>query len=229
MKRVRTFFIRFVALLLFALVSRSAWADTIFDSGLITFAASGTQFGRIARNGIPSDWSGPKPFPGVTGAPTSRAFEVFTVNSGNFPFLQISFSDPTVSFFDSAYLNSYNPVNSPPNYGLNVNYLGDPGLSEPFGVDASFFQIVVPTHTDIVIAVNELNPGGGRGKNFRFLVEGFYDTEYSDVAAVPEPASILLVGGGLAVLGIARWKKGSRGSAKILTRNNANRKKERVS
>src|SRR5262249_2825942 len=120
-----------VLLIAFVLVPKLLLASTIYDTGLVTFTPTGTQFGRIARDGVASDWSEPKTFPGVTGAPTPRGYEVFTVNSGPFPFLQILFDDPTASLFASAYLNPYAPVNVAPNYGLNVNYLGDPGSTQP--------------------------------------------------------------------------------------------------
>jgi hypothetical protein len=120
---------RATVLLCLLLAATFARAAVIFDSGLVTFAPTGTQFGRISRDGVASDWSGPKPFPGVTGAPTTRGYELMTVNSGPFPFLQISLDDPAAALFDAAYITAYTPVNSAPNYGLNVNYLGDPGLT----------------------------------------------------------------------------------------------------
>jgi hypothetical protein len=139
-----------------------AGGTVIFDRGSDTFAATGTQFGRIARDGDASTWGSDKPFPGVTGAPAERGYEVFIVDSGIFPFLQISLDDPAAGLFVAAYLNSYNPVNVAPNYGLDVNYLGDPGSSQPFG-NPSFFQIQVALHSQIVLPVNEINPGAGAG------------------------------------------------------------------
>jgi hypothetical protein len=180
-----------------------AHAAIIFDSGLVTFAATGTQFGRIARDGTASDWSGPKPFPGVTGAPAARGFEVITVNSGLFPFLQISLDDPNAALFDAAYFPTFTPVNAGPNFGLDVNYLGDPGSSEPFG-NPSFFQIVVAPNTNVLIAINEVNPGGGAGQPFDLLVEGFVDTQFDDT---PEPSAIILFGSGIAFFGVLRRKR----------------------
>jgi hypothetical protein len=190
-----------------ALITPLLHAAIIYDSGNIAFSPTGTQFGRISRDGVASDWSGPKTFPGVTGAPTARAYEVITVNSGPFPFLQISFDDPAALLFDAAYIASYAPVNSPPNYGLNVNYLGDPGITEPFG-NPTFFQILVAPHTNVLIPINEINPGGGTGATFDLLVEGFFDTAFNDI---PEPSPILLIGCGAGILALLRWKKHIRG------------------
>jgi hypothetical protein len=185
------------------LAATFARAAIIYDSGLTTFSPTGTQFGRISRNGVPSDWSGPKAFPGVTGAPAARAYEVITVNSGLFPFIQITFDDPGVLLFDAAYITAYQPVNVAPNYGLDMNYLGDPGLSEPLG-NPSFFQIVVAPHTDILIPINEVNPGGGNGAQFQLIVEGFFDTAYDDV---PEPSAFILFGSGITLIAILRRRR----------------------
>jgi hypothetical protein len=190
------------------LVANTGRAEIIFDTGLLNFAATGTQFGRISRNGVASDWASPKPCPGVTGAPAARGYETFTVNSDVYSYLQISFDDPTVSLFASAYLNSYTPVNVSPNFGLNVNYLGDPGLSQPFG-NPSFFQILVAPFANVVIPINEINPGGGAGRPFELLVEGFYDADYNDRTTVPEPSSLMLLGTGAASLVAARRKRHS--------------------
>jgi hypothetical protein len=167
-----------------------AQAGLILDTGLFSFTPTGTQFGRVARDGNSSIWGVAKTFPGVTGAPTARGYQTFTIHNLDRQFLQISLDDPDVVLFDAAYLNSFNPVNVSPNFGLNVNYLGDPGLSEPLG-NPSAFQIVVPVNSTIVIDINELNPGGGSGHMFELVVESFYDANFSET---PEPSSLLLAG-----------------------------------
>jgi hypothetical protein len=192
-----------------------AQSALILDTGTVTFAPTGTQFGRISRDGIPSDWTGPKTFPGVIGAPTARAYEVITFNTGPFPFIQINFDDPAAVFFDAAYFPTYNPVNVPPNYGLNVNYLGDPGITQRAG-NPSFFQIVSAPSTNILIAINEVNPGGGTGGHFQLLAEGFFDTDFSDTPHAPEPSSLILFGLGAALLGALRYRKNRVGGGSLL-------------
>lgn len=187
-------------LLLAALQTTAVKAAVILDTGTVAFSATGTQFGRLSRNGESSTWGSLKDFPGVTGAPAARSYETFTIDNGGFPFLQISLDDSTTSLFVSAYLGSFNPVNVAPFYGLDINYLGDPGLSQPLGVP-SFFQIQVPLHSQIVIPINEVNPGGGAGSPFDLVVEGFYDANYSEV---PEPGSFALLAAGAAVAGVLR-------------------------
>ncbi len=197
------FMIRLTLGLALSIAAVPAQASVILDTGLLTFTADGIQFGRLARDGTPSDWSAPKDFPGVIGAPTPRSYELFTIDSDIYSFLQISFDDPLVQFFVSAYLGSFVPVNAAPNYGLDTNYLGDAGLSQPIG-NPSFFQIVVAPHSQIVIPIVELTSGAGTGRPFSLLVEGFLDTEYNDVPQVPEPATAVLLGSGLAVSALLR-------------------------
>jgi hypothetical protein len=207
-----------VLVLVLGLVPELALGATIYDSGPMTFTPAGTQFGRISRTGRPSDWSGPKPFPGVSGAPAARAYEVITVNSGPFPYLQILIDDPTASLFDAAYRNSFTPVNIAPTYGLNVNYLGDPGLTQPFG-NPSFFQIVVAPFTNVLIVINEITPGNGLNKPFRLMVEGFYATNYKDsVPSASARSSPLLFVSGAVAPGVERRKPREASGRDIYTR-----------
>jgi len=185
------------------LLAGFAHAGVILDTGVVTFSPTGTQFGRISRDGNASVWGVMKPFPGVINAPTALAEETFTIHNLDRGFLQISLDDPAAVFFDAAYRNSFNPVNVSPNFGLDVNYLGDPGNSQPAG-NPSAFQIVVPVNSTVVINVNEVSPGGGTGHQFELLVEGFYDSSFSEV---PEPSALLLASGGVVLLSFLRYRR----------------------
>ena len=179
---------------LLLLAGSMAHAGVIFDSGIVAFNPTGTQFGRVSRNGLASDWGEVKLFPGVSGTPTERAYESFQVDIADRTFVQISLDDPSATLFCTAYYSDYEPVNAAPNYGLDVHYLGDAGTSQPFG-NPSFFQIVATRNSTLTIVVNELNPGAATGHSFEVWAEGFYDASYSET---PEPASLLLAGGALA-------------------------------
>lgn len=207
------------AVLLAVLATQPASAEPIFDSGVVAFAATGTQFGRISRDGITSIWATPKAFAGVIGAPAAREYQAFTIDSGIYEFLQILLDDPGAQLFAAAYGGAYTPVNVAPFYGLNTNYLGDAGESQPFG-NPSFFQIVVPRHTMVTIVVNEVNAGSGAGSDFSLLVEGFFDVDYNDITTepdpgdngggggggtVPEPSPFSLAG--TAVAALAMWRR----------------------
>jgi len=176
--------------------SAVSYGTIIFDSGVIALSAgSPTQLGRISRDGIISDWSSPKVFPGTINPATSYHYENYLVPIQYFPFIQISFDDVSgqANTFASAYLNSYNPANKA------LNYLGDAGSSGNFfGVDPIAFQVLVDTGNTLVVVVNDANAAGaGVGQPYRIIVEGFSDTNFNE--ATPEPATMLLSGGGLGV------------------------------
>src|SRR5262249_15136069 len=65
-------------------------AGILFDSGTVTFSNTGTQFGRITRDGNASEWGDVKTFPGVTSAPTALAYDLFSITTDDRTFIQIS-------------------------------------------------------------------------------------------------------------------------------------------
>jgi PEP-CTERM motif-containing protein len=189
---------------LITLLTIAGQAAVLLDTGYIPFAGTGVQFDRLSRNGESSTWGTVKSFPGTIGDPTPRAYELFSVNSGIYRFLQISLDDPFALLFVAAYLNSFDPVNSPPFFGLDVNYLGDPGLSEPLG-NPSFFQIQVPQHSTVILPVNEIDPDSGAGAPFNLIVEGFGNAQFGEV---PEPASFgLMAVGAILLAGSTRLRR----------------------
>lgn len=180
-------------ILLSAVLSASlSFGATIFDSGLATVKATDpVQTGRLSRSGVPSDWSSPKAFPGVLNTTVSYHYTTFVLSSIMFPYIQVTIDDVsgTGLTFASAYLNAYTPNSTGPNYGLNLNYLGDAGSSgNYFGTDPVSFQVVMPIGGTLVLVVNDAT-GGGIGQPFRLLVEGFADTSFNDA---PEPATYAL-------------------------------------
>lgn len=194
-----------LAILCCSMLSVDAQADVLFDSGSVNFTQTGTQSGRLNRDGIVSTWSTPKSFPGVLFPTVSYAYELFSVNTGIYSYIQVSFDSATTNFFDSAYLASYSPGGLDPNYGFDVNYLGDPGRSGNQGGLPEVFQVVVLPNSNLVIVVNAvtaLNSGGLPGGLFDLKIEGFTS------APVPEPTTLLLVSFGLVGLaGVRRIKK----------------------
>lgn len=184
---------------LFTLLSASiSFGATLYDSGLVALsAASPVQAGRLGRNGVLSDWSAPKDFPGVLNTTTSYQYEAFVLPSILYPYVQISVDDVsgTAQTFVSAYLNVYTPDNTAPNYGLDVNYLGDEGDSGNLAGNPRAFQAVLPVGSTLVLAVNDTSAtGDGIGQPFRLIVEGFTDTNFSEA---PEPATFAYVVAGL--------------------------------
>lgn len=194
-------------LLLSALLSASfSFSATIFDSGLATVKATDPiQTGRLSRSGVPSDWSVPKAFPGVLNTAISYHYTTFVLPSIMYPYIQITIDDVsgTAQTLASAYLNAYTPNAIAPNFGLNINYLGDAGTSgNYFGTDPVAFQVVMPIGGTLVLVVNDAS-GSGIGQPFRLLVEGFVNTSFNDA---PEPATYGLFAVALC-LGLAVVKK----------------------
>jgi hypothetical protein len=180
--------------LLGAFLTATAQAEILFTITDTTLVASDpTQLGRLSRDGIPSDWSGAKAFPGVINTTTSYHYHTYVIPVFNAPFVQITVDDPLAAIFASAYVNSYNPSS------LSTNYLGDAGSSGNFfGVDPAFFQVVVPAFSNLVLVINDpAAANGGLNKQFSLVVEGFADTDFNDPPALPEPAAIVLSGSGL--------------------------------
>jgi hypothetical protein len=175
-----------------------------------------TQLGRLSRDGVPSDWSGSKAFPGVLNPTTAYHYRAYLIDVGLTPFIQISDDTTTGNLFFSAYDTTYAPNSAgAPNFGFNLNYLGDAGFSgDPFPGDPQFFQVLVPiNHMLLVIVNNTLASNVGVGDPFHLLVEGFIDSEFTDPvpAPVPEPTTMVLSMTGLAFLALKRARLRARG------------------
>lgn len=179
----------------------SAFAvDLLNVSGALN-AGDFSQLGRLSRSGVASDWSGPKAFPGVINTSISYHYETFAVNVGNTPYIQISFDSVSPNTFASVYQTSYDAGNK------STNYLGDAGTSgNYFGTDPLFFQVIAAPFSTIQVVVNQTASGSnGLGDPFNIIVQGYIDSQYTDPPAVPEPASLTLLGFGVAAL--ARRKR----------------------
>ena len=92
-----------------------------------------------------------------------------------------------------------------------MNYLGDAGASGNFfGTDPRFFQVVDQTAANspsgfgtVILVLNETATNGGLNSPVSVLVEGFSDTDFSEV---PEPVTSTLLGAGLLVL-VVRYRR----------------------
>jgi hypothetical protein len=166
---------------------------------------SPTQLGRLSRNGIPQDWSGDEPFPGVINTGVTYNYMTFMVPIGDLNFVQISIDDPAVTEFASAYTTSYLPNSAgAPNFGFDTNWLGDAGSSGNFfGVDPVFFQVVAPEFSTLIVVVNNTSPGVFNVP-FTLTIEGFSDANFDET---PEPSSLILAGSLVMLLTLWRFRR----------------------
>ena len=110
--------------------------------------ASPTMTARVSRNGIPSDCSAAKAFPGTIATTVGYAVSPALTNASSQPvctlFTLTTSASCAVNVFATAYLGSFNPAN------LAANYLGDPGASSA----VSSFTAIVPANASVVFALS---------------------------------------------------------------------------
>jgi len=195
--------------MLLLLATMCAQADVLLDSGTLSFAPTGTQLGRLSRNGVIPDWTTPSTFPGVINPTTSYGFETLTFNTGQYQYIAVDVDSTSAVLFVSVYKNSYNPAN------LMLNYLSDAGSSgNLFGTDPIAFYFIADPFTNLVLVINETTANAGRGQAIAVAAEGFCDTSYGDVpngtcapvTQTPEPGSMMLLGTGLSLV-VQRLRK----------------------
>ncbi len=208
MKKMKHLRATALTMLTTVLLCATASATDLLNVNSQVQATDPTQLGRLSRNGVPQDWSGSEPFSGEINTTTTYHFTTFVIPATVAtlgPFIQISLLDlgPVASqgnLFVSAYQNSYNPASK------STNWLGDSGSSpNAFGVNAVFFQVLVPAGASLVIVINNTAAAnGGVGEPFNLLVESFSNNQFSPAAAPEGGPSALLLGVGVAGLYLLR-------------------------
>ena len=112
--------------------------------------ATGTQVGRINRNGVVSACGTAKSFPGTISG--SHTFDSYTFTACQSACMEVGISASTsgVNLFSSAYSPSYDPND------IGTNYAGDAGLS----TSTQSFGITANAGTDYTIVINDVAGNG---------------------------------------------------------------------
>ena len=156
---------------LFASVSTPAMGAVIGSYAGTWTASETTQLGRIYRDGVPSDGTGSKTFPGGMNLTTSYGIRLYTFhNAGPAAVFDLQGEMANnASFFTAWQGGAYDLtfMNNAP------NYLGDAGGSSPSGG----FRFLAPADSDFLISVNTVQ-STAVGNTFSFTV-----------SSTPEPAT----------------------------------------
>jgi hypothetical protein len=171
-----------------------------------------TQNGRLSRNGIPQDWLGSEPFPGVINSSATYSYATYYFPASDFygaPYIEISFYDYYEAYglvngsglFSSAYSTSYDPTS------LSTNWLGDQGSSgNYFGIDARYYDVYLD-NAPLVLVVNSAN-ASGLNDPYIIDISAYADSSYGEPALTPEPSSLVLLTSGIAgVVGLYRRRR----------------------
>ena len=148
---------------------------------------------RLFRDGVPSVYGTPKAFPGTFTGPVF--VKTFLVSNPYNTISDLEVTNTTDSsvfnVFLSAYAGSFDPNN------LALNYLGDTG-SSPDPLNPQTMGIQIAPNTDVILMASSLNLTDNIGTSF--TIEG-------TLTPVPEPASMLAIGAGLAALAARKRRK----------------------
>ena len=200
-------------------VSSPACAVDVTSGSVALGSADSTQQGRLVRNGVPQDFAGDEQFPGENNLSTTFAYTTkdvaFAANAIQDVYYDITFDDVATDLFASAYLNSYDPSKKA------SNWLGDAGTSgNDFGVDALYFDVMVPKGEKLLLVFNSAVPGLPTTSIGNYFVSAYSDAEYDEnfSSAVPEASTWLMMILGFGAVGGVMRSAHRKSEAKITRR-----------
>ncbi len=126
-------------------------------------ASSGTQTGRLLRNGTASTCAAPKTNPGLNDTDPGRAYHAytFTNTASSAVCFTVTLTQPGNTLFVLAYGNAGLVTSAP-----DTNYLADAGSSTA----TATFSFNVPAGESFTLAVHEVAAGGGGGTAYTLSV-----------------------------------------------------------
>lgn len=144
-------------------------------------AVTGTQTGRLVRNGVASTCASPKASPGQQDAVVGRRYDAYTFTASASGCTTVTLNGNIVLFLAVYNNGGYVPTNT------TTNYLADAGVSGA-STSLSFNAVAGQAYT---IVVHEVNVGGGLGVNYTLNVNG---PIANACAAVPTAANVSIAG-----------------------------------
>jgi hypothetical protein len=183
-----------------------AYAVDVTSGSISLSTSDNVQLGRLSRNGVPQDFASDEAYPGEVNPTVSYAYKTlpvaFAANASQDVYYDITFDDADTDLFASAYLNSYDPANKA------LNWIGDAGTSgNYFGVDALFYDVVVPKGNSLLLVFNGTIPGLAPTSTANYFVQAFSDSEYNEnfatASAVPETTTWVMMLAGFGLIGFA--------------------------
>lgn len=140
--------------------------------------ATGTQTGRLFRDGVPSACGAAKTNPGIFDASGARQYDGYTFNACRNACAEITVSsDNGITLFSAAYSPSFTPGDPSANYAGDA---GSSGNSASYGIDAL-------AGTPYTVVIHELNPGGGVGTLYNVQISGCsVSCDFNVPATIPD-------------------------------------------
>ena len=131
-------------------------------SGTGYSAVTGTQTGRLARNGIVSSCGAPKATPALQDSTVGRRFDAYTFTASATGCVMVTLTNPNGT---TLYVTAYNGGGYVPT-SITSNFLADPGTSAA----TSTFSFDVTAGQQFTVVVHEILVGGG--SNYTLNVSG---------------------------------------------------------
>jgi hypothetical protein len=125
--------------------------------------ATGTQTGRMTRDGSASTCAAPKTFPGIFDSANARRYDAYTFTSCRNTCATVGLSSTNGgALFSAAYSPSFSPANTGTNYVADAGVSGSP---TGYGIDAL-------AGSPYTVVVHEVNPGAGVGSQYTVQISG---------------------------------------------------------